>query len=151
MYTPKRNTWFLVADGAKMRLFESVGAKEPWVLIGEDAADDARKAARELGSERPGRGRKAGSGARIAMEAPAQDEKLEDAFVHRLAGKLNDANRDGLYDQLVLALSPRALGELRKKLAPEVTAKLIGVFDKGLTQISDADLLAYFKERLTKW
>ncbi len=151
MLTPRRTTWFLIADGSRMRLFESFGSKKPWTLIDTDEVRNARKTARELGSERPGRGRKTGSGARFAMGAPTLDEDLEDDFLRALAAELNAANKDRRFDQLVLALPPRALGEIRKKLAPEVTQKFIGVFDKELTQLSENDLFAYFKERLTKW
>lgn len=153
MYTSQRTTWFLIADGARMRMFESLGSNEPekWTLIDSEEAENVRKASRELGTERAGRGQKTGSGARFAMDAATLDEDLEDQFIHGIAANLNAAVKDEKFDQLVLTLSPRALGELRKKLTPETTQKLIGVFDKEVTQLSENDLFDYFKEHLKKW
>ena len=120
-------------------------------MVESQEIKDARKSAHELGTERPGRGQKTGSGSRFAMEAAALDEDMEDKFLHKLAAELNAANKDERFDQLVIAAPPRALGEIRKKLAPETTRKFIGVFDKELTQLSEQDLFAYCKEHLTKW
>lgn len=151
MYKPQRTTWFLVADGSRMRLFESKGVKEPWDMIDCQEADDARKFSREIGRERPGRGRKSGPNARYAMNGAEPHEKLENEFIGGLAGILNKAAEEDKFDQLVIAAPPKALGALRAKLQPQLTAKYIGVFDKDLTNISEKDLFEYFQERLVRW
>lgn len=151
MFTPRRTTWFLIADGARMRLFESKDVKEAWDLIDDKEAEEARKLSHELGRERPGRGRKTGSNARFAMNGSEPHAKLENEFLGGLAKILNKAAEEDKFDQFVLAAPPRALGMLRAKFQPHVTAKSIGVFDKDLTNISDKELFEYFKERLVRW
>lgn len=151
MYRPKRTTWFLVADGTRGRLFESAGYKEPWTLIDEREDEAARAPDRELGSERPGRGVKSGSGARYAVEAASEHDKAEKAFIEERALFLNAAEREGAFDQLVLAAPPRALGALRAKLSPETIARCIGVFDKDLTKTPEKELEDYFKQKLERW
>ena len=152
MLTPKRITWFLVADGAKARLFESYGPKAPWDRKGEWSDAGARAPSRELGRDRPARGRTIGTGAPFAVEAPASlHDKAEEAFLAARAEELNQANSNDDFDQLAIAAAPAALGHLRKKLAAEVTAKLIGLFDKDLTNMADQDLHVYFLDKLERW
>lgn len=151
MYRPQRRTWFLVADGSRMRLFESMGYKEPWDLIDSKEAENARKLSRELGRERPGRGHKTGPDSRFAMNGAELHEKLESEFLGDLARMLNRSAQEEKFDQLVLAAPPRALGMMRAKFQPQLTAKYIGVFDKDLTKMPENDLIDYFKERLVRW
>ncbi|NNE40733.1 MAG: host attachment protein [Marinicaulis sp.] len=151
MITPQRTTWFLVADGARMQLFESRGMKEQWTLIDNQEAEDARKASRELGRERPGRGHKTGPDSRFAMGGAEPHDKIEAAFLGEIAAKLNKAAQREKFDQIVVAAPPQALGKLRAKFQLQVTAKYIGVFDKDLTNMPEPELLDYFKERLGRW
>lgn len=151
MYTPQRTTWFLIADGSRMRLFESRGHKEPWDLIDSKEVEKARKPSRELGRERPGRGHKTGPDSRFAMNGSEPHDKLEGEFLGDLARMLNKSAHEEKFDQLVLAAPPRALGVMRAKFQPHLTAKYIGVFDKDLTNMPDNDLIDYFKERLVRW
>lgn len=151
MYTPQRTTWFLIADGARMRLFESKGYKEPWDLIESKETEKARKPSRELGRERPGRGHKTSPESRFAMNEAEPHDKLESEFLDGLARMLNKSAQEEKFDQLVLAAPPHALGVMRAKFQPQLTAKYIGVFDKDLTNMPDKALIDYFKERLVRW
>jgi len=151
MLTPKRKTWFLIADGAKARLFESYGPKAEFALKDEWSDPDAHTPARELGRERPVRGRTIGTGAPYAVNVPSPHNKAEEVFLAARAQDINDAHKKDEYDQLTIAAPPAALGLLRKKLTSEVTAKLIGVFDKDLTNLTDHDLHTYFVDNLERW
>lgn len=151
MYTPQRTTWFVIADGARLRLFESKGVKESWELIDSQDDESARKLSHELGRERPGRGHKSGPDSRFAMGGVEPHDKLEKEFLGKLVDKLIKAVDEDKFDQLVLAAPPRALGVLRTKFPPQLTSKCIGVFDKDLTNTPDNDLFDYFKERLARW
>jgi protein required for attachment to host cells len=148
---PKRKTWFIIADGSKARCFESSGPRKKWTLFDEKSNPDARAPERALGSERPTRGVKIGSGSRFAVDALSEHEKVEETFIQERANVLNAAARDGAFDQIVLAAPPAALGVFRKRLSPEVTSKFIGVFDKDLTNMPDQELFEYFKGRLVRW
>ncbi len=141
----------MVADGAKARLFESLGPRERWELIHEwdDAA--ARTPARELGGAPPVRGRNIASGGRYAVDVKSEHDKAETSFIHECTKFLNSALVDKSFDQLVLAAPPGALGEFRKRLSSDIISNFIGVFDKDLTNMPDQELFEYFKERLVRW
>jgi len=149
MLIPKRRTWFFVADGAKARLFESLGFREPWNLKKEWRDDDARLPARDLEKERPGRGHTIGAGARYSIVKRSKHDAAESAFAKARIEFINSALEE--FDQLVLAAPPAALGEIRKGLSADVIAKFIGVFDKDLTNMPDQELHEYFQRRLERW
>lgn len=149
MLIPKRKTWFFVADGAKARLFESVGFREPWSLKKEWRDDDARLPARELENERPGRGHTIGSGGRYSITKRSKHDAAESAFAKAQTEFINSSLAE--FDQLVLAAPPGVLGEIRKSLSTDVVAKFIGVFDKDLTNMPDQELHNYFLKRLERW
>lgn len=151
MLTAQRTTWFLIADGSQMRLYESKSIKELWTLIDSDDQRSALKPSHKLGRERPGRGRKIGSDSRFAVKGPEPHEKMESAFLVGLATRLNAAARDETFDQLVVAAPPQSLGILRAKFDPQLTARCIGFFDKDLTNMPETDLFEYLKERLSRW
>jgi len=151
MYTPKQKTWFMVADGAKAKLFQSFGPRERWELINEWSDAAARTPARELGDAPPVRGRKIGSGGRYAIDVKSEHDKAEISFIHECTNFLNSGLLEKSFDQLVLAAPPGALGEFRKRLSTDITSSLVGVFDKDLTNMPDQELFEYFKERLVRW
>ena len=150
MKLPKRTTWFLIADSAKARVFESSGPKGTWTLI-EETSEDARRPSRDLGRDRPARGRTIGTGAPFAVTETADHEKAGQEFLAARAQSIIDADKKDRFDQLVIAAPPAALGALRKKLPAEMTAKLIGVYDKDLTNETEQDLHAYFLKKIERW
>jgi len=146
-----RITWFLFADHAKARLYSSEGFSKPWALEREWFEADARKADRELSSAPPARNRKIGSGNRYSVEEPSPSDQAGEQFVTALAQFLNEAAREGRFHQLVLAAPARALSTLRRYLRGEATEKYIAVWDKDLTNMPEAELLSYCKDRLDRW
>ncbi|WP_165793700.1 host attachment protein [Hyphococcus luteus] len=152
MKIPKRTTWFLIADSAKARIIESNGPHQGgWRVIEEWADEDARTPSRELERDRPPRGRTIGTGEPFTMEGRSEHDKAGEAFLAARAGDLAEAAKQTRYDQLVIVAPPSALGYLRKKLHPDVTAKVIGVYDKDLTNETERELHAYFVEKLEHW
>lgn len=151
MLTPQRTTWFLVVDGARMQLFESSGVKDQWSLVKSQEMEEARKASRELGRERPGRGHKVGPDSRFSVGSTEPHEKKEAEFLASIAENVNKAAQEDQFDQIVVAAPPQALGKLRAKFQPQVTKKYVGVFDKDLTNMPETELFNYFKERLHRW
>ena len=151
MKLPRRTTWFLIVDSAKSRIFESSGPHGTWSKIEETTDDDARKPSRELGRDRPVRGRTIGSGAPFAVTGASEHDKAGEDFLADCAQDLAEAEKKGRFDQLVVAAPPAALGVLRKKLPAETTAKLIGVYDKDLTNESESGLHEYFLGKLGHW
>lgn len=150
MSTPSKNTWFIVADGAKALVFQSAGARAGWTLIHE-WRDAARVPDRDLGRDRPIRGRTIGTGAPFAIDAPSLHDAAERAFIEERAVFLNAAAAKNSFGKLVLAAAPKALGILRKALGPEASSRVIAVFDKDLTKTPGDELLKYFVQRLERW
>ncbi len=152
MPLPKRTTWFFVIDKAKARIIESAGVKSGWDLIEEWVDEAARSPARDLERDRPPRGRISGTGEPFAIDArKSEHDKAGEAFLSARACDLEEAVKNNRFDQLVIAAPPGALGVLRKRLHADVTAKIIGVFDKDLTNETDHDLHAYFVDKLEHW
>lgn len=146
-----RTTWFLFADSAKARLYESRGFLKGWTLVQEMNSDDARKPDRELGTSPPTRGRKIGSGGRYGVSEASEHEQAGEAFVTGVARFLNEAAAAAKFDQLVVSAPGRALSTLRRYLRHEATEKYIAVWDKDLTNMTETDLFDYCRERLDRW
>ena len=151
MKMPKHTTWFLIADSAKARLIESTGPKGEWRVIGDWSDEAARAPARDLERDRPPRGRTIGTGEPFAIEGRSEHDKAGEAFLLARAQSLEEAAKQARFDQLVIAAPPAALGFLRKKLAPSVSEKIAGAFDKDLTNEAERDLHAYFLDKLGRW
>lgn len=151
MYEPERTTWFMIADGAKARVFESRGRVHGWKLMQEWNDKEARIPSRDWGSERPSRGRKSGSGQRYAIDISSEHEKAEEAFIRERAEFINKAEAGARFTQLVLTAPPAALGAFRKRLSPEVASKHIFVLDKDLINTPNKELLEYFRCNIERW
>ncbi|MAW80419.1 MAG: hypothetical protein CMI63_09280 [Parvularcula sp.] len=151
MKLPKRTTWFLIADSAKARIFESSGPGGTWALVEETADEDARKPSRDLGRDRLPRGRAIGAGAPFSVTESDDHEKAGQEFLLARVQDIVEAEKKERFDQLVVAAPPAALGVIRKKLPAETTAKLIGVYDKDLTNETERELHDYFLEKLERW
>ncbi len=121
------------------------------MLVEEWRDNPARSPTRDLGDNRPTRGRKSGSGARFAVDAQNEHEKAEESFVATLASFLNTSALNGKYDQLVVAATPSALGILRKQLSSDTIAKQTAVFDKDLTNMPEKELREYFQDNIERW
>ena len=104
-----------------------------------------------LWRDRPARGRTIGSGAPFAVQKASEHDKAGQAFLAARAQDITEAGKQGRFDQLVVAAPPSALGILRKKLPADATAKLIGVYDKDLTNEDEHNLQEYFLGTLEHW
>jgi protein required for attachment to host cells len=140
----RRRTWVVVADGSRARFLEPDEDMRLLVPTGQSemTAAEARRPARDLVTDRPGRGfASAGSEARHAFE-PAHDiHKMEKRdFTARLAGVLDRACGEGEFDRLVLVAPPRSLGELRALLSERVKKTVSHEVGKDLTGATPAQV-----------
>ena len=85
------------------------------------------------------------------MDQADDHEKAGDHFLAACVQRLLEADKKEKFDQLVIAAPPAALGLLRKKLPVDATSKLIGVYDKDLTNEAERDLHEYFLGKLEHW
>lgn len=127
-------TWVVVADGARARVFENTGPGKGLYEVPGSAVDQPDPASRDIGTDRPGRGRESAGAGKHAMQ-PRTDlhDHAEQKFANALAARLNAARPRNEFDRLILIAAPKTLGHLRAALAPQ-TAKLVtGEIDKDLT------------------
>lgn len=131
----ERNTWILVADGSRARLFRNESPKvvlRPALnheMIGEN------RPSRELVSDKEGRNAGPGVDRRQAMDQetdPKEHEKQR--FLKETAEVLEHELQRHAYDSLVLIAPPKALGELRDNLSKNVTDCIIYEYNKDLTK-----------------
>lgn len=134
--TKTKDTWVVVADSGRARLFivdEHVTGLIPAEL--SELSVEVHHHARDLKSDHPGRSfSSAGGGARHAIEPHHDYHKLEKHnFAAAVAHALNRAYASGEFNQLVLVVPPRTLGVLRKMLGDSVQARM-QVIAKDLTK-----------------
>lgn len=141
-------TWVLVADGARARLFRADATTHRLELIEQDEARPARRKTSDLMTDQQGRAfASAGAGQRSAMEPPTDPKRREkERFAVRLAHRLADARSH--YDRLVVVAAPTALGDLRRHFDPHVAAKVKDEIDSDLTWEPQARLEEQLAARL---
>lgn len=153
MIKPKHSTtWIVVADGARGRFFKAGSDLKKLVSVrnADMVSPDSRQRAHELKSDKPGRSYSSSrSGARHALEPPHDYQKLEKhRFMAALANALDSAWMQQKFDDLVLVLPRRSLGELRGLLSKNVRARVRLEIAKDLTNETAASLLTHLAPRL---
>lgn len=66
--------------------------------------------------------------------------KGDGAFIEKLAGWLDTAEREGVYDRLILVAAPRTLGDMRDSLGKNVFSRIVAEVDKELTEMPEAKI-----------
>ena len=122
-----RNTWFILADGAKARILQR-RASEPrsFAVVVTRSSAEALLLSHELATDRPGRAYESATPSRHAVQwktDPHEAAKIH--FEQKIADLVNRAAEQGLFDALVLVAPPRVLGEVRKALSPQAKERLI--------------------------
>ena len=137
-----RNTWFILADGAKARILQR-RASEPrsFAVIVHEESEEAQLPSHELATDRPGRSYESANPSRHAVQwktDPHEAAKIQ--FEQRIADLVNRAAEQGLFDALVLVAPPRVLGEVRKALSPQAKELLIVEEGKDLLGLPEHTL-----------
>jgi protein required for attachment to host cells len=151
------NAYVLVADGRKLLFFRNEGDSDyPKLQVEEKKVDD-NPAARDQGTDTPGRafaaagsppgegGAMMGANHRSAYSETDFHQLEEDRFAADAADMLKRKALANEYEQLIIVAPPKALGELRKHYHKEVTARLAGEVAKDLTNMPVEEI-----ERLLK-
>ena len=122
-----RNTWFILADGAKARILQR-RASEPrsFTVIDHEESAEALSPSRELATDRPGRSYESANPSRHAVQWKTDPhEAAKSRFEQKIADLVNRAAEQGLFDALVLVAPPRVLGDVRKALSAQARERLI--------------------------
>jgi protein required for attachment to host cells len=129
----KHGLWALIADGEKALFLRNEGdAVHPnFRVVGELERDNPPT--REQGSDRPGRYNDGASIHRSAVDDTDWHRIGKLRFADELAELLYTKAHRGDFKRILLVAPPLVLGELRKKLHPEVSEKVVGEIAKTLT------------------
>ena len=134
------DAWILIADGKKALFLRNKGdeAYPNLEVIGKE--ENENPATRDQGTDRPGRFSDGPSGHKSAASETDWHRLEEERFARALAAKLYEAAHAGRFEKIVIAAPARTLGELRKELHKEVSARVLGEIDKDLTNHPVGDI-----------
>lgn len=142
-------TWILIADGARARVLEHKGPGKGLNEVPNLTFADDHLRSGDIMTDRPGRSFASSSQGRSAMQPPTDPaDKRETDFVIGLAKMLDKKLQDKAFDRLIIAAAPRAMGDLRKALTPQLQAVVTAELDKDLTQIPNPDVAKHFEKVL---
>ncbi|MCB1111553.1 MAG: host attachment protein [Chlamydiales bacterium] len=140
MYT---DTWIVVADGAKARLFKAHSNNH---LIEEETLvhPETREKASEIVSDRQGRTFDRFGGGRhgAGSDEEIKDEELK-KFARDISGKLGELYNSNQLKQLIIAAPPRFLGVLKDSLDHNLHKILYHTVNKDLTTLSVEEIRGY--------
>ena len=143
-----KNTWVLVADSSRARLFVAGSATSALTEFETLTHMEAKQHERKITSDLPGS--QAGSdGRHHGMSSETDPKKYEDIeFAKTVSQHLEDARNKHTFNELIVVAAPAFLGLLREHLTAE-TLKLITLeIDKNLTQHSEEDIRQHLPDRL---
>ncbi|NIA70333.1 host attachment protein [Pelagibius litoralis] len=140
-------SWIVVADGAHARILENDGPGKGLTPLTAEETNRTPRPSREIDADRPGRTHDRMGPGRHAMEPPSDAHRNEKRrFAEDLAQQLNTAVLRHRYDRLILIAPAKTLGDLRRSLNKEATARIHGELPKDLTPIADGDLADHLAE-----
>lgn len=144
----KTVTWYVVADGARGRIFANDGpGKGLYRALENDFEIEEPRRTRDIVSDREGRYAGAGGVGRHAMRTPTDPHAHEEAeFMRHLAGTIGEHGQKGRYDRLVIVAAPRALGDLRSFLPRAAKEKVTAELNKDLIPLSDDDVAEHLED-----
>ena len=130
------NTWIVVTDASRARLFAANDHKEPPKLIKQLSHESSRVRGSEVISDRPGRSHKRVGPGRFSVADSRMDPREMEAthFAHELARMLDDARNRREFDQLAVAAPPQFLGLLRSSMSAQVKKHLARCIGKDYTK-----------------
>ena len=142
-----KNTWALVANGGRARLVKYLGDSDAREITD---FNDGHASTGELMSDRAGRSfasmGKSRSGMELHSDPVRNQERL---FAQQLAGYLRERVNQGELETLLVAASPRTLGDLRSAFPKLLRDRVILESGKDLTGLAEPQLLHALVELLS--
>ncbi len=150
MREPAHDTWILIADGEKALFLRNEGDAEFPKFEVERIEEQENPSTREQGADRPGRFNDGPNAQRSAVQDTDWHVLEKERFAKDMADILYRMVHRGRFDRLILAASPRVLGELRQDLHQEVTDRVVGEIPKTLTNHPIDEIETRIKAELQK-
>jgi protein required for attachment to host cells len=129
----KNGLWLMVADGEKALFMKNEGntVHPNFEVVRE--VEQENPPTREQGADRPGRYSDGPSAHRSAVDDTDWHRIGKVRFADELADRLYKMAHRGDFKEILLVAPPLVLGELRKKLHPKVSERVVGEIPKTLT------------------
>lgn len=128
-----RTTWIVIADHAKVRLFQNFGIGNGIEEIDGPESSASSLPARELASDRPGRAFDSKGAGRHAMGYRTPPDRVEkQKFARSVARWLDERGRLSQFDRLAIVAPAKMLGDLRKEISGDTQSKVFQVLAKDL-------------------
>ena len=137
------DTWILVADASRARIFATGKKGQPWKLVEDFEHPESRMKNRQLEPLEQGRTRHSfNAGHRPRMEPRTPPQQVEkEHFAQELANALSKSLVDGACSSLVLVAPAQFLGDLKTMLSDHAAKCVLATVAKNYTG-SDARELA---------
>lgn len=143
------NTWVLVADSSRARLFEIARGNPALKEVADFTNPEGRMAQRELVHDRLPRVNESMDRSRHAIEPRTTlKQKNTDRFVRRLSRELEQGRAAHSYKKLVLVAAPRFLGTLHGALDEGLRKCVVAEVKRNLTPMSPAKIREHLPPRL---
>ncbi len=133
-------THIMVIDGSNMTLFRNRGKDFVPDLERIDHRERHAVKTADIGSDKPGRSFQSSGNGRSAHESTDYHQQEEDHFANAAADQLNVLLTESINGILIAA--PHVLGVMRKRLKPDVRARITAEIDKDYAARSVADITA---------
>ena len=141
------DTWLVVADAGRARIFKTDAELEQLVEIEDLLHPGARLKTSELASDRPGR-TNSGSSARSAVTKSDPHEQEEVKAARAVARYLEEAHAGHRFRDLVLVASPVFLGRLRAELRNGAGRAVTATVDRDYSHLPGHEIRALVKRQL---
>ncbi|HVE86864.1 MAG TPA: host attachment protein [Myxococcales bacterium] len=129
-------TWIVVADGSRARIFEAGRRDRDWRLVESLEHPEGRAHTPELVTDMP---------AMESGELPKEREAR--VFARKVAERLEGGFHARMFQRLVLVAPPEQMGYLRQALPPPVSAVVAHELTKDFSRLRQDKL----EERLPEW
>jgi protein required for attachment to host cells len=141
----------VVADQAEAIFYDTVSLTARPAEAGRMADPAARLHDREFASDRPGRSYESFGGARHAIQRendPRQREAVR--FAREIARAVEEARRNGEFEQLIVVAGPSFLGLMRAEFSPPTKACVVHEVHKDLVHSPPEALLQHLPQSLAE-
>jgi protein required for attachment to host cells len=143
------NTWILVGDASRARVFAHDANGKPWAMVRELEHPESRARNADLKEGTAGRVQQsAGQGHRPAMESTAPKDYEAERFAIELASVLDHEFDARAFESLVLVAPPQFLGMLRKRLSAKLAKVTAATLDKDYTALPAREIQPLVEDAL---
>lgn len=146
----RANTWVVVADRGKARIFSTVWPGMPRLEeIAGHVHPEARLHVRDTISDGPGSFRQKHTAPHSGDPHTDFPHRMAEDFAQRVTNRLESGRMKGSFGHLVLVASPLMLAALRKQMHRPLKDLVVEEIDSDFTELTPAEVRDRLAQRLT--